>query len=392
MVALAFNASEFTSDAKKKDDKAKYIFLFIGDGMGYNHVAATESYLSYQKGVKGGEMLTMSTFPYFGMATTYSANSYTTDSSAAGTAIASGEKTNNYSLGVDPDNKPVKSMAYDLKEDGYKIGIVTTVAVNHATPGAFYASSNSRENYYDLSQQIVKTDFEFFAGSGFLDFRGKRGENKEPIDVYLEKNGYEVSYGIKEFWKEAEGKDKMILCQESNRAESAGNYIDSGANPEDATLTQLLQCGIEYLGDKEPFFIMCEGGDIDWGGHGNKIMPVVSTVIEFDNSIKAALEFYKKHPKETLIVVTADHETGGLSLGAGPEVNWQILEEQWEKDGKQNNLGRKENTDLNRKASIGWTTGSHTGAPVPVFAIGKGAEKFSGRMDNTEIKGKILGE
>jgi alkaline phosphatase len=115
-------------------------------------------------------------------------------------------------------------------------------------------------------------------------------------------------------------------------------------------------------------------------------------VIEFDNSIKAALEFYKKHPKETLIVVTADHETGGLSLGAGPEVNWQILEEQWEKDGKQNNLGRKENTDLNRKASIGWTTGSHTGAPVPVFAIGKGAEKFSGRMDNTDIKGKILGE
>ena len=392
MVALAFNASEFSSDAKKKDDKAKYIFLFIGDGMGYNHVAATESYLSYQKGVKGGEMLTMSTFPYFGMATTYSANSYTTDSSAAGTAIASGEKTNNYSLGVDPDNKPVKSMAYNLKEDGYKIGIVTTVAVNHATPGAFYASSNSRENYYDISQQIVKTDFEFFAGSGFLDFRGKRGENKEPIDVYLEKNGYEVSYGIKEFWEEAEGKDKMILCQESNRAESAGNYIDSGAIPEDATLTQMLQCGIEYLGDKEPFFIMCEGGDIDWGGHGNKIMPVVSTVIEFDNSIKAALEFYKKHPKETLIVVTADHETGGLSLGAGPEVNWQILEEQWEKDGKQNNLGRKENTDLNRKASIGWTTGSHTGAPVPVFAIGKGAEKFSGRMDNTEIKGKILGE
>lgn len=392
MIALAFNASEFNSEAKKKDEKAKYIFLFIGDGMGYNHVAATESYLSYKEGKRGGAMLTMSTFPYFGMATNFSANSYVTDSSASGTAIASGEKTNNYALGVDAENKPVKSMAYDLQEDGYKIGIVTTVPINHATPGAFYASSSSREDYYSISQQIVKSNFEFFAGSGFLDFKGKRGEDKEPIDAYLEKNGYEVSYGIKEFWKEAEGKDRMILCQESNRAESAGNYIDSGALLEDATLTQMLQCGIDYLGDKEPFFIMCEGGDIDWGGHGNKIMPVVSTVIEFDNAVKAAYEFYKKHPKETLIVVTADHETGGLSLGAGPEVNWEILEEQWEKDGKQNNLGRKDNMDMNRKASIGWTTGSHTGAPVPVFAIGKGAEKFSGRMDNTDIKGKILGK
>ncbi len=390
-IALLAGLSANTAEAKKKDEKAKYIFLFIGDGMGYNHVAATESYLSYKEGKLGGYMLTMSQFPYFGMATNYSANSYITDSSASGTAIASGQKVNNYAMGVTPDNKPVKSMAYDLQEDGYNIGIVTTVPVNHATPGAFYASSSSRENYYDISKQILKSEFEFFAGSGFLDFKGKKGED-EAIDAYLEKNGYEVSYGIKEFWNEAEGKDKMILCQESNRAESAGEYISSGAIAEDAPLRELLECGMEYLGDKEPFFIMCEGGDIDWGGHGNKIMPVVTTVIAFDEAIKAAFEFYKKHPKETLIVVTADHETGGLSLGAGPEVDWKLLEEQWEKDGQQNNLGWQENRELNRKASIGWTTGSHTGAPVPVFAIGKGAEKFSGRMDNTDIKGKILCE
>ena len=390
-IALLAGLSATTAEAKKKDEKAKYIFLFIGDGMGYNHVAATESYLSYKEGKLGGYMLTMSQFPYFGMATNYSANSYITDSSASGTAIASGQKVNNYAMGITPDNQPVKSMAYDLQEDGYKIGIVTTVPVNHATPGAFYASSPSRNDYYDISKQIVKSGFDFFAGSGFLDFKGPKGEY-EAIDTYLEKNGYEVSYGIKEFWSEAGGKDKMILCQESNRAESAGEYISSGAIAEDAALCELLQCGMEYLGDKEPFFIMCEGGDIDWGGHGNKIMPVVTTVIAFDNAVKAAFEFYKKHPKETLIVVTADHETGGLSLGAGPEIDWKLLEEQWEKDGEQNNLGYMENKDLNRKASIGWTTGSHTGAPVPVFAIGKGAEKFSGRMDNTDIKGKILGE
>ena len=390
-IAMLTSISASTVEAKKKDQKAKYIFLFIGDGMGYNHVAATESYLSYKEGKLGGAMLTMSQFPYYGVATTFSANDYVTDSSAAGTAIASGEKTNNYALGVDPEGKPVKSMAYDLQEDGYNIGIVTTVAVNHATPGAFYASSASREDYYDISKQILKSEFEFFAGSGFLDFKGKKGE-EAPIDAYLEDNGYEVSYGLKEFKKEAAGKDRVILCQESNKAENAGNYISSGAIAEDATLAEMLSCGIEHLGDKKPFFIMCEGGDIDWGGHGNKIMPVVTNVLSFDEAIKVAYEFYKKHPKETLIVVTADHETGGLSLGAGPKINWQILEESWAEGKQQNNLGWRENTELNRKASIGWTTGSHTGAPVPVFAIGKGAEKFSGRMDNTDIKGKILGE
>mgnify|MGYP002508452570 CR=1 FL=1 len=169
------------NNCKDNTPTAKYIFYFIGDGMGNTHVALTESYLSYKEGKLGGAMLTMSQFPYFGMATTYSANDYVTDSSAAGTAIASGEKTNNYTLGVDPEGKPVKSMAYDLQEDGYNIGIVTTVPVNHATPGAFYASSASREDYYDISKQILKSEFEFFAGSGFLDFKGK---TEECIQIY----------------------------------------------------------------------------------------------------------------------------------------------------------------------------------------------------------------
>jgi alkaline phosphatase len=156
----------------------------------------------------------------------------------------------------------------------------------------------------------------------------------------------------------------------------------------------MLQCGIEYLGDKEPFFIMCEGGDIDWGGHGNKIMPVVSTVIEFDNSIKAALEFYKKHPKETLIVVTADHGTGGVSLGCGgwgrDKIHWDIIEKAWTEAGMCNEMSLEENKELNESATIGWSGVYHTGEHVPVFAIGKGAERFSGKMDNTEIKSKIL--
>lgn len=392
-IALAFNSASFTSEAKKKDERAKYIFLFIGDGMGANHVATAESYLSHLQGKLGGVSLTMTQFPYYGTATSFSADKSITDSSAAGTAIACGEKTYNGGLGVDADGNPVKSMAYDLKEDGYKIGIMSTVPINHATPGAFYASSNSRNDYYDISTQILKTDFEFFAGSGFIDFRGKKGEEKEAIDAYLEKNGYEVCYGIEEFRNDSKGKKKVVFCQESNRAESAGNYVSSGDIPADATLAEMLQLGIDYLGEKDPFFFMCEGGDIDWTAHANKTMPMVMDVLEFDEAIAVAYEFYKKHPKETLIVVTADHETGGLSLGAGPElIGWDMLIEQWEKDGKQNNLGWRENSELNRKASIGWTTGGHSGTPVPVFSVGKGAEKFSGRMDNTDIKGKILGK
>ena len=392
ITAMLFNLSAHEAEAKKKDEKAKYVFLFIGDGMGSTHVAVAESYLSYLQGKLGGAMLTMSQFPYYGTATSYSADANVTDSSAAGTAISCGVKTYNGGLGIDAEGNKARSMAYDLKDDGYQIGIISTVPINHATPGAFYASSSSRNDYYGISKQIAESGFEFFAGSGFIDFRGK-GDKEEATDIYLEKNGYEVSYGIAEFKEEAAGKDKVVFCQESNKEESAGNYVSSGKIAEDATLGQMLQLGIEFFDDDEPFFFMCEGGKIDWTAHANKVMPMIMDILEFDEAIAVAYEFYKKHPKETLIVVTADHETGGISLGSGPDhVNWQMLIEQWEKDGKQNNLGWRENSEMNRKASIGWTTGSHTGGPVPVYAVGKGAEKFMGRMDNTDIKGKILGK
>ena len=392
ITAMLFNLSAHEAEAKKKDEKAKYVFLFIGDGMGSTHVAVAESYLSYLQGKLGGAMLTMSQFPYYGTATSYSADANVTDSSAAGTAISCGVKTYNGGLGIDAEGNEARSMAYDLKDDGYQIGIISTVPINHATPGAFYASSSSRNDYYGISKQIAESGFEFFAGSGFIDFRGK-GDKEEATDIYLEKNGYEVSYGIAEFKEEAAGKEKVVFCQESNKEESAGNYVSSGKIAEDATLGQMLQLGMEFFDDDEPFFFMCEGGKIDWTAHANKVMPMIMDILEFDEAIAVAYEFYKKHPKETLIVVTADHETGGISLGSGPDhVNWQMLIEQWEKDGKQNNLGWRENSEMNRKASIGWTTGSHTGGPVPVYAVGKGAEKFMGRMDNTDIKGKILGK
>lgn len=188
------------------------------------------------------------------------------------------------------------------------------------------------------------------------------------------------------------------LCS-ARRAEAddAKTYVSDASDAKDITLGEMLQMGIDYLGDEEPFFIMCEGGDIDWESHSSFTMPMIEKVINFDNAIAIAYEFYKAHPEETLIVVTADHETGGVSLGQGESwsntfIDWIKIEEEWEKQKEVCLKDAKANEAFNAASHIGWTTSYHTGGAVPVFAIGKGAEKFMGRIDNTDIKGKILGE
>ena len=387
---LAFNSCQEAKD----NEKAKYIFLFIGDGMGNSHVAAAESYLSYLSGKLGGEQLCFTQFPYLGLCTTYSADNTITDSSAAGTAIACGEKTDNGMLGVDPEGNPVRSIAFDLKEDGYKIGIMSSVPINHATPASFYGHNKSRGAYYSISQEIPASGFEFYGGAGFLGFNGDDG-NEEDTDIYLENNGYKVCYGVDEFNAASGETDRIIFCQESNRKESADNYVSEGKEAVDVPLAKIVELAISHLGDEDPFFIMCEGGAIDWAAHDNKTMSTVQEVLDFDAAVAVAYRFYQEHPEETLIVVTADHETGGMAIGSRrgrSTVNWGKLEEQWKADGGKNTLSAKDNMDLNETCSIGWTTWGHSGAPVPTYAIGKGAEKFCGRLDNTEIKGKILGE
>lgn len=198
---------------------------------------------------------------------------------------------------------------------------------------------------------------------------------------------------MEEFRRESAGKEKAVFCQSSNRNESADNYVSDGTVEADASMAEMLELTLEFLGDEEPFFIMGEGGAIDWAAHDNRTMSTIEYMLDFDAAIMVAYEFYQKHPEETLIVVTADHETGGLTLGCGSSrVKWDILEKQWIESGKKNVLDEEGNRELNERCSIGWTTGSHTGGAVPVYAIGAGAERFIGRMDNTDIKGKILGE
>ena len=382
---------------KADNSKAKYIFLFVGDGMGHSIVSATESYLSYKAGKIGGEQLTMTSFPIAGDASTYSDNAIVTCSAASGTAIACGVKTSNGKLGRTPDGAPARSVAFDLKEDGYKIGIMSSVPINHATPAAFYSTPESRKHYYQIIEQLPESGFEFFASTGFLGFY-PQDTTKLNCEALVESQGYEVVWGKEELANLDPAVKNVVICNAENKGRNAKDYDDgSKVNPENFTLPEMMNAALEFLTDEEPFFIMCEGGHIDWAAHSNKIMPAIAGVIEMDEAVKVAYEFYLEHPDETLIVITADHETGGVALGYGPDWDhnkpqWEVVENAWLEADQSNTLSEEENSKLNAEGRIGWTTTYHTGAEVPVYAIGKGAEKFCGRIDNTDIKGKILCE
>lgn len=392
-MAMSLNSCQ---EKKTESPRAKYIFLMIGDGMGASHVAVAESYLSAKAGKIGGEQLTMTQFPYYGTCTTHCLDKTITCSAASGTAIASGQKTLYSRLGCDADFNRLESMAFPLKEEGYKIGIMTSVPITHATPAAFYASTPDRGDGYGIMKQIPDSGFDFFGGSGFEDMFGKDGQQLG-ADKYLEQHGYEVCFGPEEFLAAADTCERIVFCQQKSKAEDAKAYVSEEADAEDITLAEMLQLAIDYLGDEEPFFIMCEGGDIDWESHSSYTMPMIEKVISFDNAIAVAYEFYKAHPEETLIVVTADHETGGVALGQGESwsntfIDWIKIEEEWEKNKEKYLQDSKANREFNEASHIGWTTSYHTGGAVPVFSIGKGAEKFMGRIDNADIKGKILGK
>jgi alkaline phosphatase len=271
----------------------KYIFLMIGDGMGLPQVELTR--------VTAERKLNMLGMPVVGLATTASADHQITDSAAAGTALATGHKANNGVIGLGATLDTLTTIAERARDKGLKVGIVTTVTTDHATPAAFYANVADRDMSDEIRRQQTASRFDHFAGQ-----------------------------------KPLEG---------------------------------LLSNAIELLDNPDGFFIMAEGGLIDWMGHDNNAQGVIREVLDFDAAVGVALAFYEKHPDETLIIVTADHETGGLTLG---------------------NRERKYDSDFARLDGLSWTTGVHTALPAPVFAIGRGAENFAGFYDNTDIPKKII--
>lgn len=300
--------------------QAKYVFYFIGDGMGVNQVNGTEMYQAeFQKGIIGVEPLLFTQFPVGTMATTFSATNSVTDSAAAGTALATGEKTYNHAISVDVDKNPLQTVAEKAKKAGKKVGVTTSVSVDHATPASFYAHQPDRDMYYEIALDLPKANFDFYAGGGFLKpnttFDKKEASSIFPI---FEQAGYTVARGYQDYKDKAAKADKMILIQREGANPSCLPYaLDRKEG--DLTLAQITESAIDFLtkGKDKGFFLMVEGGKIDWACHANDAATVFNEVKDMDDAIKVAYEFYKKHPKETLIVVTADHETGGLVLGTG---------------------------------------------------------------------------
>lgn len=371
--------------------KAKYVFYFIGDGMGFNHVSLTEYWLGYTQDVFDSRPLSFSAFPVLGWAVTHSESNLITDSAAAGTALSTGSKTKNGMLATGPDSTALESISYKIHDAGYKVGISSTVGINHATPAAFYGHNVNRGNYYEIASEIPASEFEFFAGGGAIE---STGDDEDRVSVYeaIEKGGYAIAEGIDDFAARKDGAEKMMLLQKDGRLRTELPYaIDM--KEDDMTQADLVRASIDFLYDEngEGFFVMSEGGRIDWASHGNDTKAVILETLSLSDAVAEAVRFYNEHPDETLIVVTADHETGGLTLSweKGYNLYFDKLEEISCSKDKVSEEERERMNEISHEAHIGWTTGDHSAANVPVFAIGAGSDLFSGRMDNTDIPKRI---
>lgn len=292
-----------------KGKSAKYVFLFIGDGMGLPQKGATEAFT--------GEQLVMNTFPAQGMTTTYAADRFITGSAASATSLASGQKTNIGMLGMAPNQKQVKSIAELAKASGKKVGIVSSVSIDHATPAAFYAHVPTRGQYYDIDVALSESNFDFFGGGGLKDVTNKKMNSKNfkgnALNL-IKSAGYKVVTDKNEFMalKPADGK---VISWNAWLQDSKALPYAMDMRPQDITLPEFTGKAIEMLDNPEGFFLMVEGGKIDWACHANDAAAFIRNTVSFDDSIAKAVAFAKKHPKETIIVVTGDHECGGLTLG-----------------------------------------------------------------------------
>lgn len=460
----------------------KYVFVFVGDGMSYPQIQSAAYYTGKDAAgivdvVKKSEnpsdspemkALSFYQFPVAGSASTYDATSFAPDSASTATSIFTGYKTHSSSINVDITKKiKYRTIAEQLRDQKkYKIGVISTVNLNHATPAATYAHQASRKSNYPIGQELVSSNFEYFAGGALMDPQDK---NKDKTSIYdLAKNaGYKVCFDQKSAAALKNG-DKALVIAET-LADSDSMSYDNDRKEGEWALRDYVRKGIEVLDNKTGFFMMVEGGKVDWACHANDARSSIADTLALSEAVEEAISFYNKHPKETLILVTADHETGGLTIGyAGTDYNlfFRTLDSQkisyakfdsdyvsaykknstsfeavmkdveklfglkmpgadgsnkngglvltdyelsriktaYEKTIKNDNNRSQMEYDiygtyepltitithiLNAKSGLGWTSNSHTGLPVPVFALGAGQEEFKGFYDNTEIYKKL---
>lgn len=460
----------------------KYVFLFIGDGMSFPQFQSASDYLGaladsdYMQAVpslddnqgavlNGPVALNFMDFDTVGLVVTYDSNSFAPDSASTATSISTGHKTYSGSINVDE----TASVSYETitekvhKQLGMKVGIISSVNLNHATPAAFYAHQASRSSYYEIGLELIDSGFEYFAGGGLLKPTGAEND-KEDLYSLAEKAGYTVAKTQAEAEKITSG--PAILIDEHLADSSAMAYELDRTDKMDS-LANYVEKGIDILDNEKGFFLMCEGGKIDWACHANDAASTIHDTLALADAVQVAIDFAKTHADETLILVTGDHETGGLTIGfAGTDYDTylSLLEAQkisfakfdsdyvsaykenktpfetvladieklfglkaegdendklvltdyemgllktaYEKSVNEKDTGMAGQAEyvaygtyeplsvtithiLNNKAGVSFTSYSHTGLPVAMFADGVNAEQFDGYYDNTEIYTKL---
>ncbi|MFW6370652.1 MAG: alkaline phosphatase [Bacteroidota bacterium] len=323
--------------------KPKNVVLFIIDGMSLPHLHAA---LTANKG-----QLFMESFKTMGLMKTHSADSYITDSAAGGTALSTGTKTYNGAIAVDVDKKPLSTILEEAEKKGLATGLVSTSSITHATPASFIAHQESRNMYEEIAADFLKTDIDVFIGGGYKHFTERKdGRN---LAEELKTNGYRVEQNLNDIKNIRKGKLAGFTAVEHNgRMNERGDMLPVSTN----TALNILS------NNNKGFFLMVEASQVDWGGHAGSTIYVVEDMLDADRAIGKVLEFAANN-KETLVIVTSDHETGGMAILNGDYETGMVKGE--------------------------YTTGGHTGILVPVMAFGPGAHEFTGIMDNTDVPEKI---
>ncbi|MFL0685757.1 MAG: alkaline phosphatase [Algoriphagus aquaeductus] len=342
---LALSLAVSPAWAQKKAKNPKNIILMVGDGMGVSQIYA---------GMTGNfGQLNLERMPVVGFHKNQASNSFVVDSAAGATAFSCGVKTYNGAIGVDAVGNPVPTILEIAEENGLSTGLIATCSITHATPASFISHQPSRSLDEDIAKDFLATDIDVFIGGG-RKFFANRKDGLNLIDSLRSRN-YQIANSIEEVQQVKNGKLAAFLAEEQQARVSEGRGDE---------LVKSTEVGLQLLQtNKKGMFLMIEGSQIDWGGHGNNTQYIVEEMIDFDKAIGRVLDFAEKDGN-TLVIITADHETGGFSVNKGDTKTGMV-------EGK-------------------FTTGSHTGVMIPVFAYGPGSEKFAGFYENTEIFHKMV--
>jgi alkaline phosphatase len=331
--------------AHPETTEVRKVILMIGDGMGLSAIYAAMTVSENPLNIERCEVT--------GLIKTFSADNYITDSAAAGTALASGEKTNNGVIGMDANGNRVRSVLEIAEDNGLSTGLVSTSSITHATPASFIAHQQGRGSYEDIASDFLRTDIDVIIGGGSDNFA--RRKDKVNLLDSLRLKDYDVDTLLSEVLRSSSSKIAGFTAPVHNpyRLKGRGDMLSLSA-----------QKAIDVL-SKNPrgFFLMIEGSQIDWASHANQADTLIDETLDFDKAIGVVLDYAAKDGN-TLVVITADHETGGVTITGG---------------------------DMrSRKSKLSFSSKNHTAEMVPVFAYGPGSEMFGGIYDNTQVFHKIM--